>query len=82
METTEIIRKLREIIETLWTTHPYETDVIREAADRLEELDERIAIMMENEPGGDDTFENERMVERGGGACVEDVLLGAEEQRI
>ena len=52
MSTVELIARLRETADK----YPDDADLIREAADRLEDLDERVAIMMENEPGGDDGF--------------------------
>jgi len=49
METTEIITALRIWAEGL--NHAYGVNVLNEAADRLEELDERVAIMSEGKTG-------------------------------
>ena len=56
MQTRKIIEQLR--FEAGWyeMTDPDLGSLLNAAADRLEELDERVAIMSENEPGGDVSF--------------------------
>ena len=50
MTTDELIEKLREVAENWAPQSPADetSRYLREAADRLEELDERVAIMMSN----------------------------------
>lgn len=45
MGIVELIRELRRIADVGIVNHRHDTAVIREAADRLEDLDERVAIM-------------------------------------
>ena len=47
MKTDELVRKLREIAEIGIVNHKHDVPVITEAADRLEEQEERIAIMID-----------------------------------
>ena len=47
MKTDELVRKLREIAEIGIVNHKHDVPAIIEAADRLEEQEERIAIMIE-----------------------------------
>lgn len=48
MTTDELIRALRDWAEKLTT--PGRRGLVNAAADRLEELDERVSIMSENKP--------------------------------
>lgn len=47
MTASELIERLREIAQIGIVNHKSDVPVIKEAADRLEELDERVAIMLE-----------------------------------
>lgn len=47
MRTDELIKELRQIAELGIVNHKRDVPVIIEAADRLEEQEERIAIMLE-----------------------------------
>lgn len=47
MKTSELIKKLRNIAEIGIVNHKRDVPVITEAADRLEEQEERIQIMIE-----------------------------------
>lgn len=47
MTASELIERLREIAQIGIVNHMRDVPVIKEAADRLEELDERVDIMLE-----------------------------------
>lgn len=47
--TNELIRRLRLMADTGGMLTKDRLEAVRQAADRLEELDERVAIMSENE---------------------------------
>ena len=47
MKTDELIREVRRIAEIGIVNQRHDVPTLVEAADRLEELDERVAIMME-----------------------------------
>lgn len=47
MTTNEIIKECREIAEIGNVNARHTIEILQAAADRLEELDERVAIMME-----------------------------------
>lgn len=64
MNTTELIRQLRALADIGIVNHKHDTALIREAADRLEDLDERVAIMSEMKNGAeapDQNFESSQM---------------------
>lgn len=48
METNKLIDRLRELSKIGIVNYKHDTPVLIEAADRIEELDERIAIMQES----------------------------------
>lgn len=48
METNKLIDRLRELSKIGIVNYLHDTPVLIEAADRIEELDERIAIMQES----------------------------------
>lgn len=48
METNKLIDRLRELSKIGIVNYKHDTQVLIEAADRIEELDERIAIMQES----------------------------------
>lgn len=47
METNKLIDRLRELSKIGIVNYKHDTHVLIEAADRIEELDERVAIMLE-----------------------------------
>lgn len=47
MRTDELIREVRRIAEIGIVNHRHDVPILVKAADRLEELEERVAIMME-----------------------------------
>lgn len=51
--TDTIILELRKLGETMYKAKPKNANLIIQAADRLEELDERVAIMEESFHSGD-----------------------------
>ena len=51
MQTVELIRQLRNIAQIGIVNAQHDVAVLNEAADRLEELDERVAIMSEGKTG-------------------------------
>lgn len=55
MTTCEMIVRLRSEAEWYRPVNPDMSALLNAAADKIEELDERVAIMMED--GGDDSFD-------------------------
>lgn len=58
IDTTQLIKRLRLMADTGGMLTRDRINAITQAADRLEELDERVAIMCENTPPGFNVFHN------------------------